>query len=109
MKVTRASRDRGVDAILFTPDPLRGGKFVLHAKRYTRTVDVSSVRDLYGAVMNEGADKGILVTTSNFGPDSYEFAKDIPLSLVNGQHLLLMLQKHRKKFRIDLEEARRPQ
>ena len=109
VKVTRASRDRGVDAILFDPDPLRGGKFVLQAKRYTRTVDVSSVRDLYGAVMNEGANKGILITTSNFGPDSYEFAKDKPLSLVNGQHLLLMLQKHGKKFRIDLEEARRLQ
>ena len=44
VKVTRASRDRGVDAVLFDPDPLRGGKFVLQAKRYTWTVDVSSVR-----------------------------------------------------------------
>ena len=26
VKVTRASRDRGVDAIMFDPDPLRGGK-----------------------------------------------------------------------------------
>jgi len=31
VKVTRASRDRGVDAILFDPDPLRGGKFVLQS------------------------------------------------------------------------------
>jgi restriction system protein len=27
VKVTRASRDRGVDAIMFDPDPLRGGRF----------------------------------------------------------------------------------
>ena len=33
VKVTRASRDRGVDAIMFDPDPLRGGKYVLQAKR----------------------------------------------------------------------------
>ena len=107
VRVTRASRDRGVDAILFDPDSLKGGKYVLQAKRYTRTVDVSAVRDLYGTVMNEGANRGILITTSSYGPDAYEFAKDKPLSLVDGQNLLVMLQKHGKKFRIDLEEARR--
>jgi len=106
VKVTRASRDRGVDAILFDPDPLRGGKYVLQAKRYTRTVDVSAVRDLYGTIMNEGANRGIIITTASFGPDAYEFSKDKPISLVDGQNLLLMLQKHGKKFRIDLEEAR---
>lgn len=106
VKVTRASRDRGVDAILFDPDPLRGGKFVLQAKRYTRPVDVAAVRDLYGTVMNEGANRGILITTSSYGPDSYEFAKDKPLSLVDGPNLLLMLQRHGKRYRIDLSEAR---
>ena len=106
VKVTRASRDRGVDAILFDPDPLRGGKYVLQAKRYTRTVDVSAVRDLYGTIMNEGANRGIIITTASFGPDAYEFSKDKPISLVDGQNILLMLQKHGKKFRIDLEEAR---
>jgi restriction system protein len=107
VKVTRASRDRGVDAILFDPDPLKGGKYILQAKRYTRTVDVSAVRDLYGTVMNEGANRGIIITTSSYGPDSYEFSKDKPLSLVDGQNLLVMLQRHGKKYRIDLEEARR--
>jgi len=107
VKVTRASRDRGVDAILFDPDPLRGGKYILQAKRYTRTVDVASVRDLYGTVINEGANRGILITTSGYGPDAYEFAKDKPLSLVDGANLLLMLQKHGKRYRIDLEEARK--
>lgn len=107
VRVTRASRDRGVDAILFDPDPLRGGKFVLQAKRYTNTVDVAAVRDLYGTVMNEGANRGILITTSSYGPDAYEFAKNKPLSLVDGPNLLQMLQRHGRKFRLDLVEARR--
>lgn len=107
VKVTRASRDRGVDAIMFDPDPLRGGKFVLQAKRYTRTVDVAAVRDLYGTVVNEGANRGILVTTSSYGPDAYEFAKDKPLSLVDGQHLLAMLRRHGRNYRIDLAETRK--
>jgi hypothetical protein len=106
VKVTQASRDRGVDAIVFDPDPLRGGKFIIQAKRYTNTVDVSAVRDLYGTVINEGASRGILVTTSNYGRDTYDFAKDKPLTLMNGQHLLHLLNKHGYKLRIDLKEAK---
>ena len=79
--------DGGVDAVVFDPDPLRGGKIVIQAKRYTNTVGVSAVRDLYGTVINEGANTGILITTSDYGHDSYEFAKDKPLKLLNGGHL----------------------
>ena len=107
VKVFRLSRDHGVDAVMYDPDPLRGGKYVLQAKRYTRPVDVAAVRDLYGTVVNEGANRGILVTTSSFGPDSYDFAKDKPISLVDGPNLVAMLRKHGRRYRIDLEEARR--
>lgn len=107
VKITQASRDRGVDAIAFDPDPLRGGKFVIQAKRYTNTVDVSAVRDLYGTVLNEGANRGILVTTSKFGGDSHDFAKDKPLTLVDGAQLLHLLSKHGYNMKLDLKEARR--
>jgi len=107
VKVTQASRDQGVDAIIFDPDVLRGGKIVVQAKRYTNTVDVSAVRDLYGAIINEGATKGILVTTSHYGPDAYGFAKDKPITLLNGEELLGLLQKYGYSFRIDLAEAKR--
>jgi len=106
VKVTQASRDGGVDAIAFDPDPIRGGKIIIQAKRYTNTVSVSAVRDLYGAVMNEGANKGILVTTSDYGPDAYEFTKGKPLTLLNGGNLLALLEKHGHKARIDLKEAK---
>ena len=75
VKVTQASRDGGVDAIAFDPDPIRGGKIVIQAKRYTNTVDVSAVRDLYGTVLAEGATKGIIVTTSGFGPSLHRFCE----------------------------------
>lgn len=103
VKVTQASRDGGVDAIAFDPDPIRGGKIVIQAKRYTNTVGVAAVRDLYGTVMNEGANKGILVTTSNYGPDAYGFAKDKPLTLLNGANLLHLLEKHGHRAHIDLK------
>ena len=107
VKVTQASRDQGVDAVIFDPDVLRGGKIVVQAKRYTNTVDVSAVRDLYGAIINEGATKGILVTTSHYGPDAYGFAKDKPITLLNGEELLGLLQKYGYSFKIDLAEAKR--
>lgn len=107
VKITRASRDSGVDAVAFDPDPIRGGKIVIQAKRYTNTVGVSSVRDLYGTVLNEGATKGILVTTTDYGPDAYEFAKGKPLTLLSGSNLLHLLEKHGHKATIDLKEAKR--
>ena len=107
VKVTQASSDGGVDAVAFDPDPIRGGKIVIQAKRYTNTVGVAAVRDLYGTVMNEGATKGILVTTAEYGPDSYEFAKDKPLTLLNGSNLLHLLEKHGHQAKIDLKEAKK--
>src|SRR3546814_8755587 len=41
VKITQASADGGVDAVAFDPDPITGGKIVIQAKRYTRTVGVS--------------------------------------------------------------------
>ena len=64
------------------------------------------MRDLYGTVMNEGATKGILVTTSDFGPDAYQFAKGKPLTLLNGGNLLHLLEKHGHRARINLNEAK---
>jgi restriction system protein len=107
VKVTQASRDGGVDAVAFDPDPIRGGKIVIQAKRYANTVGVSAVRDLYGTLMNEGASKGILVTTSDYGPDAYEFANGKPLTLLSGSNLLHLLAKHGMSAHIDLAEARK--
>lgn len=107
VKITQASRDGGVDAIAFDPDPIRGGKIVIQAKRYTNTVGVSAVRDLYGTVLNEGATKGILVSTADYGPDAYEFAKGKPLTLLNRSNLLYLLEKHGYHAKIDLREAKK--
>ncbi len=107
VRVTRASRDGGIDAVAFDPDPIRGGKIAIQAKRYTNTVGVAAVRDLYGTIINEGAMKGIMVTTANYGPDAYEFAKGKPITLLNGGHLLYLLEKHGHRAHIDLEAAKR--
>jgi len=93
-KQTQASRDGGVDCVAYDPRPIFGGKVVIQAKRYKHTVGVSAVRDLYGTMQNEGASKGILVTTSGYGKSSFEFADGKPLELLSGSHLLYLLAEH---------------
>jgi restriction system protein len=93
-RLTRASRDGGVDCVAYDTRPVLGGKVVIQAKRYKDTVGVSAVRDLYGTMINEGASKGILITTSGFGQASTEFAGDKPLELLSGSHLLALLADH---------------
>lgn len=91
---TQPSRDGGVDCVAFDPRPIFGGKVVIQAKRYRGTVGVSAVRDLYGTLQNEGASKGILVTTSGYGQASYEFAAGKPMELLDGGNLLYLLLEH---------------
>jgi restriction system protein len=99
-KLTRSSKDGGVDAVAFDPRPILGGKVVIQAKRYKNVVGVSAVRDLYGTMINEGANKGILVATSHYGPDAYEFARDKPIELIDGSGLLYLLEQQGVKARI---------
>jgi len=102
VRITRASRDQGVDAVIFDPDPLHGGKYVVQAKRYNNVVELGAVRDLWGTVMSEGASRGILVSTSWFGRDAYEWTSNKPITLIDGQNLLALLTKHGYRFRINV-------
>jgi restriction system protein len=104
VKVTRCSRDWGIDAVIFDPDPIYGGKFIIQAKRWNILTSPSNVRDLYGTIVHEQASRGILVTTSWFGPESYEFANGKQITLINGQELLGLLEKHGYNARISLRK-----
>ncbi len=93
-RLTQASRDGGVDCVAYDPRPVLGGKVVIQAKRYKHTVGVSAVRDLFGTMHNEGATKGIIVTTSGYGKAAFEFADGKPLELLSGSNLLYLLAEH---------------
>lgn len=107
VKITQSSRDGGVDAVAFDPDPLTGGKIVIQAKRYTRTVGVAAIRDLYGTMQHEGASRGILVTTADYGPDAHSFALGKHITLMTGGNLLHLLDRHGIRAKIDIREARK--
>jgi restriction system protein len=93
-KLYQATGDGGIDCVAYDPHPITGGKFIVQAKLYTRTVQPTHVRDLWGTVQHEGATKGIMITTSGYGPDSYKFAGGKPLNLIDGSGLLALCQQN---------------
>jgi restriction system protein len=97
---TQRSNDGGVDVDALDPTPIRGGKIVVQVKRYRNTVPPTAVRDLYGTVQDVGANKGVLVTTSGFGPGSHTFANGKPLELISGTELVDLLHRHGLRGRL---------
>ncbi|WP_328671122.1 restriction endonuclease [Streptomyces sp. NBC_00328] len=97
---TQRSNDGGVDVDALDPAPIRGGKIVVQVKRYRNTVPPTAVRDLYGTVQDAGANKGVLVTTSGFGPGSHTFADGKPLELIAGPELVDLLHRHGLRGRL---------
>ncbi|MEU4725494.1 restriction endonuclease [Nonomuraea dietziae] len=99
-KLYQASGDGGVDCVAYDARPVASAKIVVQAKLYTNTVQPTHVRDLYGTVQHEGATKGIMITTSGYGPDSYKFASGKPLELIDGAGLLALCHEHNIPARI---------
>jgi restriction system protein len=93
--VTQASRDDGVDAVATNPDPIVGGLCVIQAKRYRRVVETDAVRALAGVMDDKRAAKGIMVTTSWYGAESWAYARrQGRIELVDGDRLKYLLKEH---------------
>lgn len=93
--VTQASRDDGVDAIAVNEDPIMGGVCVIQAKRYRNTVPMDAVRALAGTMDDKRAARGVVVTTSGFGPDAHAYAaRHGRIQLIEGPELLHLLKEH---------------
>jgi restriction system protein len=75
--LTQPSRDGGVDCLAYDNRAIFGGKVIIQAKRHKNTVPPSAVRVLLGSVHNEGATKGILVTTSGFDKESHGLGDEL--------------------------------
>lgn len=94
VELTKASGDGGIDIIAFNSSPLFCGKYIIQCKRYTGTVGEPILRDLYGVVMSERANKGILMTTGTFTRSALSFAEGKPLELIDINGMLSLLSKN---------------
>lgn len=98
--LTKASHDGGIDVEAADLRPVVGaGKVIVQCKRYNGSIGAPILRDLYGAVTDARASKGILITTSDFSPDAVRFAQDKPLELVNGRLLADLIAQYRVPLR----------
>lgn len=77
VETTKASGDGGIDLIAYNHEPVLSGKYIIQCKRYSGSVGEPIIRDLYGVITAERANKGILMTTGFFTKSAIAFAEDI--------------------------------
>lgn len=92
---TERTGDDGVDAVVLNRDPMVGGLTIVQAKKYTRVLGVSHIRELVGAMDEKRAGRGILVTTSWFTSGCWTKASENGrVELIDGPRLRWLVQEH---------------
>jgi restriction system protein len=84
-KRTGAIGDHGVDVTVQTKS---GEKWIVQCKRWRGTVGEPVVRDFYGVMQHEKADKGAIITAGKFTLQAREWAKGKPIYLYDGPKFL---------------------
>ncbi len=92
-RVTQASGDQGVDIVA----EKRGTRIVIQCKKYSKPVGNRAVQEIVAGMAHEGAERGVVVATSDYTPAAVELA-------ASNQVLLL---HHADLSRIDRLLARR--
>lgn len=91
-EITKASSDGGIDIIAYSNKPMISGKYIVQCKRYSGNVGEPIIRDLYGVITAERANKGILITTGSFTKAATQFAENKQIELINGYELSKLLE-----------------
>lgn len=105
-ETTKASGDGGIDLIAYNHQPLLSGKYIIQCKRYSGSVGEPIIRDLYGVITSERANKGILMTTGYFTKSAIAFAEGKPIELIDGGKLHDLLSSYGiAEFDSDIEEV----
>lgn len=84
VETTPVSGDRGVDLILRHES---GKKVVVQCKSYASPVGPAAARELYGSMMDFGADKAVLVCPVGFTQGVRNFVKGKPIDLAAAEDL----------------------
>jgi restriction system protein len=94
-ELTPSQRDRGRDVIARRSQPGTREHVLIECKRYAKTIPIQYVRALLGAVSNERASAGKLVTTSSFSKEARDEMKDNRrIELIDGLQLVVLLNEY---------------
>ena len=94
--VTRTGRsgDGGIDLRARDTRPITGGTLIIQRKAWEAPVGEPVLRDLFGLVVSEGANKGVIIASSRFTESAYRFAGGKPLELIDGEMLKKLETEH---------------
>ncbi|WOH39407.1 restriction endonuclease [Thalassotalea fonticola] len=85
---TKGGADGGIDLIL----KRNGEKAIVQCKQWrTQKIGVKTVRELYGVMVAENADRAIVMCSGTYTGEAYVFAKGKPLELIGGTQLKGMI------------------
>lgn len=93
--VTQHSGDGGIDVIAEQADGIINRRILIQAKRYTGSVGVGVIRDLYGVLSaDQEATSAAVITTGTFTAQAREFAQGKRIQLIDGPDLLQLLDQY---------------
>jgi restriction system protein len=94
-EVIGRSGDEGIDGII-KEDKLGLDVVYIQAKRWSGTVSSKEVRAFAGSLGGQRAQKGIMITTSKFTSDAWDFVKksDRKIVLIDGERLAQLMIEH---------------
>ena len=86
--VTAYVKDDGIDGVI-KEDKLGLDKIYVQAKRWSNCVGQPEIQKFVGALVGQGAKKGVFITTSYFSKEARQFQPkgDIKVVLIDGQEL----------------------
>jgi restriction system protein len=77
-----------------------GEKWIVQCKRYSGSVGEPIVRDLFGTMLHEDAQKAYLMTTGSISNQAREWAQRKPIILYEGEDFVTLIrrtQRHAKR------------
>ncbi len=103
-KRTGSVGDHGVDVVVHSKN---GEKCVVQCKRWRGYVGEPVVRDFYGVMHHEKAERGFIITSGTFSRPAREWAKGKPITLYDGEKFLQLWRRaqHRKPRARDQKAA----
>lgn len=97
-EVTKKTSDGGIDGVI-KQDELGLDLIYIQAKRWDKdsTVSRPDIQKFAGALLGEGATKGVFITTASFAKPAAEYAKSLPnakIILIDGLALAKLMIKY---------------
>lgn len=87
----------------------RGEKLLVQGRQWRkRSIDVDYVRELCGAITAEKANRGLFITCGAFTLEAMRFAKDLPISLIDGAAFLQWVHGTPSTMRPDAKPESEP-